>query len=327
MEDVADRAGVSRALVSLVMRESPKVSNRSRAAVLTAAGELGYRPNLMARNLASRSTDMVGVMLNDLLNPFFAEIAEGILDAAAERDVRVLFNTGSRSTLSEQRAVENLLELRTEGIILVGTQLSAGYVEQVAGEVPVLVVGRTVPTAECDTVNNDECIGSRLAVKHLIGLGHTDIAHIDGGHGAGAPARRATYIETMATHDLAAVGRVFPGGFTERSGHDAASAMLDDGPLPTALFAANDLCAVGALSRFGDTGVDVPGRISIVGYDNIALAAMHHIGLTTIHQPRFEMGRLALETLLQRVDNPSASAVHHVVAPSIVVRTTTAPPP
>jgi DNA-binding LacI/PurR family transcriptional regulator len=326
MEDVARLAGVSRALVSLVIRDSPKVSQRSRRDVLAAAERLGYRPNLIARNLASRRTMTIGVLLNDLHNPFFAEIADGILEAADRTDYRVLFSTGRRRPADEAHAVEAFLELRVDGIILVSPHIPAGQVESAAGEVPLAVVCRSLRSRTVDTVSNDERVGADLAVAHLVGLGHRRIVHIDGGSGAGGPPRRAGYRRAMRAHGLAELTRVVHGDFTELSGARAVSELLGDGDVPTAIFAANDLSAVGAFDRLAEAGLGVPEDVSLIGYDNTGLASMHHMSLTTIDQPREVMGRLAFETLLERIGRTRTEVVSHAVLPTLVVRTSTGPP-
>ena len=326
MEDVARLAGVSRALVSLVIRESPKVSERSRRDVLAAAERLGYRPNLLARNLASRRTMTLGVLLNDLHNPFFADIADGILEEADETDYRVLFSTGRRRPADEAQAVEAFLELRVDGIILVSPHIPASQIEAAAETVPLAVVCRDLRSHVVDTVSNDERVGADLAVEHLVSLGHEQIVHIDGGRGAGGPPRRAGYRRAMRRQGLAEQARVVHGDFTERSGSRAVSELLRDGHLPTAIFAANDLSAVGALDRLDEAGLRVPEDVSLIGYDNTGLAAMHHTSLTTIDQPRTAMGRLAVVTLLERIGSARTKVVNHAVLPSLVVRSSTAPP-
>jgi DNA-binding LacI/PurR family transcriptional regulator len=326
MEDVARLAGVSRALVSLVIRDSPKVSARSRRDVLAAAERLGYRPNLVARNLASRRTMTIGVLLNDLHNPFFAEIADGILEAADRTDYRVLFSTGRRRPADEAHAVEAFLELRVDGIILVSPHIPAGQVESAAGEVPLAVVCRSLRSHTVDTVSNDERVGADLAVAHLVGLGHRKIAHIDGGSGAGGPPRRAGYRRAMRAHGLAELTRVVHGDFTELSGARAVSELLGDDDVPTAIFAGNDLSAVGAFDRLAEAGLEVPGDVSLIGYDNTGLAAMHHMSLTTIDQPRALMGTMAFEMLLERIGRSRTEVVNHAVLPTLIVRSSTGPP-
>src|SRR5438128_6284165 len=245
MEDVAREAGVSRALVSLVMRDSPKVSEKRRGRVLVAAERLGYRPNAMARGLASRRTRTIGVLLNDLHNPFFAEIMDGIFQTAEELDYRLLIGTGRRVGAGERRAVDVFLEHRADGLLLVSPRLRRADILAVGRLTPTVVVGRPVRESFIDSVTNDDLAGGKLAVRHLVGLGHVRIAHIDGGRGAGASARRAGYLRETAQAGLEP--QVVSGEFTELAGARAADRLLASGQLPTAIFAANDLVAVGAM--------------------------------------------------------------------------------
>jgi DNA-binding LacI/PurR family transcriptional regulator len=325
MEDVAREAGVSRALVSLVMRERPNVSDERRRRVLDAASRLGYRPNAMARSLASRRTKIVGVILDDLRNPFFAEIAGGVEELASEVGYQLLLAAGGRQARRERAALGALLEHRVSGIILVSPRMAAADIAAAAAEAPLVLVSRAVRGVDADTVLINEAHGTGLVLDHLVGLGHEAIAHVDGGTGAGGPQRRSAYLRGMRAARLGRRALVIPGDFTEEAGVSAAGELLRRPELPTAIFAANDMVAAGLLGGLDRAGVEVPDDVSIVGYDNISIAHLAHVSLTTVDQPRNEMGRLALELLLDRIDNRRANEVR-LIEPSLVIRSTTAPP-
>ena len=327
MEDVAERAGVSRALVSLVMNDSPKVSDQKRRAVLSAARDLGYRPNLMARNLAQQRTQTFGVLVNDLHNPFFAEVIDGIETAAEEQNYRVLVQNGRRNSEREQAAVETLLQFQVEAIVLVGPRLDDEQLEAIGRTVPTVVVASSRNHPGVDTIVTDDKRGGELAVNHLASLGHERILHIDGGQNASARERRDGYTSGMRVAGLADHIDVRFGGDDEADAFNVVDEILSEGEPPTAVFAFNDLLAAGALDRFDDSKFDVPDDISLVGYDNTFIAGLRHLSLTTINQPRLSMGRLAVQTILERIEDGREEPARHTLEPELVVRGTTGPPP
>ncbi|SDN19381.1 LacI family DNA-binding transcriptional regulator [Allokutzneria albata] len=328
MEDVARVANVSRALVSLVMRGSPKVSAQRRAAVLDAAEKLGYSPHVMARALASRTSTVLGVMLSDLHNPFFAEVAEGLDSAARAEGFELIINSGGRSPARERRALNSLLSFRPAGLALLGPVVPSSAIESAAEEAPVVLVSRSSRLSTVDTVNDDGEAGSRIAVDHLVSLGHRRIAHLDGGGGSQSALRRRGYQVAMREHGLEP--EVIRSEYTDAAGAKAIKEMLaarNTVPPPTAVVAANDYNAVGAISALEEAGLRVPQDVSVIGYDNTSLASMRHVSLTTIDQPRSEMGRLAAEALLQRVREGRTDPVRKLLHPKLVTRSTTCAPP
>jgi DNA-binding LacI/PurR family transcriptional regulator len=309
-------------LVSLVMRDSPRVSDASRAKVLAAADELGYRPNRLARNLAQGRTDTVGAMVNDLTNPFFTEMIQGVANAAAEHGLEVLVNSGWGRPDGETEAIESLLDLRVTGICLGGARLPLDDLAGFAARGPLVAVSVFDRPDAFDTVSNDEGHGAELVVDHLTALGHERIAHIYAPKGAGGPQRRACFADAMAARGLEPI--LVEGDFTEEAGAAGTDALLSGGRPPTAILAANDLAAVGVLGRLAAAGLSVPGDISVVGYDDTSLAGIEAISLTTVHQPRQQLGRRALELLRERVAG-RATPCHEQVRPELQVRTSTGP--
>jgi DNA-binding LacI/PurR family transcriptional regulator len=324
--DVAARAGVSKSLVSRALRGATTVSAERRAAVWQAVEELGYRPNAVARSLVQRRSQTVGVLVADLHNLFFAGILDGIEAAAAPRGYRVLIITGHRRRAAEAPALETLLELRVDGIILAGALLSNRVVTEARAAVPVALVARDVRVPGVDTVANDDLAGAALAVEHLHGLGHRQIALVDGGRGPGAADRRRGYEAAMHRLGLGVHVRVATGDFTDEGGYQAARSLLAQGPAPTAICAANDLAATGVLTALLEAGLRVPADVSLVGYDDTALAALRHLSLTTVHQPRAAIGQAAMEAVLARIDGGDGRARRVLLAPSLVERATTGPP-
>jgi DNA-binding LacI/PurR family transcriptional regulator len=324
MQHVAEKAGVSTALVSLVMRGAANVSDYRRQLVLDAADELGYRPNVLARNLASRRSKTIGVVLNDLHNPFFAEVADGIQSAADVAEYRLLYGNGKHSIAGEAEAVETFLQFRVDGVILAGS-LDVATMEKAARSAAVVVVGRTEKSESVDTVSTDGQAGAALAVDHLIELGHHRIAHLDGGAGAGAAERSAGYVESMHRHGLSQHVQIVTGDYDESGGQGGAAELLAAPARPTAIFASNDLSAIGALDHIVSTGLRVPDDISVIGFDNTALSSLSHVSLTTINQPSDDLGQAAIDLILDRLDGRTAST-QYVGTPTLVVRTSTAPP-
>jgi len=310
----------------MVTRGEEGVSPESRKAILKAIKELDYRPNLMARGLVERRTHLFGVVISDLRNPFFSSVVSGIQDRASELGYQVLFNTGDRDPNLEERGIETLLQLRVDGLILASPRVDDIVVARAAATVPVVVLNRETSDDATDSVTNDNLTGAGLAVQHLVGLGHRRIAFISGGQGSGARIRAEGYRLAMIEMGLADEIQISDGAHTEEGGERGAREILTKPPLPTAIFASNDLCAIGAMNALEEAGIRIPEDISLIGYDNTTLAALRHISLSSIHQPGRDMGRSAVDRLSERLAGTRTTSRHDVVVPGLVVRSTTAPP-
>jgi DNA-binding LacI/PurR family transcriptional regulator len=324
--DVAARAGVSKSLVSLVMTDPSRVGEASRKAVLEAAGELGYRPNAVARSLVQRRTGVIGVVLSDLHNPFFADVADGIEAAAFDGGYRAMLSSGFLDPKRERSALTTMLELRVDALIIMGSMMKVARIEEFASTLPVTLVGRHILSKVLDSVGTDDVAGGRAAVEHLAALGHSRIAHIHAGSAAGSSRRRRGYEKEMHKRGLDEHIRLFRGDFTETGGARAMAEILSKANVPTAVFASNDAAALGAMEVIDKAGLSIPNDISLIGYDDLALSGLPRISLTTIGQPRTDLGREAIRLVLERLDEGRREARHVVVPPSLVIRSTTGPP-
>jgi DNA-binding LacI/PurR family transcriptional regulator len=320
LADVAARAGVSAGLVSLVLRSQPGPSDQTRTRVLAVARELGYRADRTASLLARRRSQHLGVFM-DVRNTFHAEMVADI-DAAATRRGYDLVLSVLTPTRDERAATEILLDFRCEGLILLGPDDRAGWLSALGQELPVVAVGRRVRSASLDVVRAADDLGVAQAVAHLAGLGHQDIAFVDGGRGTIAADRRRGYRRAMRRHALTGRIRVIPGDHTEEAGVRAAPALLEG--RATAVIASNDRCAVGLLDRLARLGVDVPGDISVVGYDDSTLARLGHVDLTTVSQDAPRQAEEAVALLAGRLDDGRTEPREVVLPPRLVIRTTTA---
>ncbi|MEO5711339.1 MAG: LacI family DNA-binding transcriptional regulator [Nocardioidaceae bacterium] len=323
MADVAARAGVSRALVSIVFRGVPGASPETRQRVMAAAEQLSYRPDQRARLLGSNRSRTVGVVFG-LHHEFHAEVVEALFGAAETTGYDLALGAAA-PTRDEARAVQSLLGYRCEALVLIGPTLSQAAIEELAERLPVVVVARALRTQAADVVRTDDFAGARAAVEHLAGLGHQSIVHVDGGRSPGAAERRRGYRAAMSALGLESRAVVIPGGLTEEDGERAAAELLA-GTRPTAVTAFNDHCASGLLAAVRAQEVSVPGGLSLVGYDDSHVAGLSSVALTTIAQDATRLASSALELAVGRVAEGADCAAGRevVVPPRLVVRRTTA---
>lgn len=323
MGDVAAAAGVSRALVSIVMRDAPGASEATRARVRGIARELGYVPDERARKLRQKSTRLIGIAF-ELQHHFHGDVVEHIYPAAARHGYDVALSAVS-PTRDEATAIESLLRERCEAVIVLSVRSGTEHLAALGRSVPIVSVARRLDDPGISVVRGNDEAGERIAVDHLARLGHTRIAHIDGGDAPGSDDRRHSYRATMRRLGLGADIDVAPGGPTEEDGAVAMAELLARPEAPTAVCAFNDRCAAGALDYAARVGLRVPADVSVMGYDDSQLSRRTHVQLTTVSQDTASLAEQAVALAIERLDGRPAREV--VVEPHLVVRGTTAPPP
>jgi DNA-binding LacI/PurR family transcriptional regulator len=322
LEDVAARAGVSRALVSIVMRDAAGASDETRERVRRAADDIGYRPDPRARRLRQLRTKLIGVTFT-AGQEFHADLVDGVYVAAEDLGYDVVLSGVTRHR-DEQRAVRTLVDDRCEGLVLIGTEMPARRLADLASRVPVVVMARRVRGV--DAVRSDDVAGAVLGMEHLVGLGHRRILYLDGGKSPGAAERLRGYRRAARHAGLPEL--TSPGGLTEREGAAAAADLLASKALPSAVFAFNDRCALGVMDTLIRAGVAVPEQVSVMGFDDSPLAGLAHIDLTTIRQDSAGLAKAAVQRLAARLDDARTddAAVDITCEPTLVVRGSTARP-
>lgn len=320
--DVANRAGVSKSLVSLVLRGSPRVSDEKREAVLEAVRELNYTPSRLAAGLAGTRTRNVGVVIDDFTNLWFAPALSGLREALEPGGYSLSIADTELNAHLDLDPLEVFRALRVDGVVLAG-EVSADAVERLG--IPAVVLGtRSTRPEGMPVIASDENAGGRLATEHLLGLGHRCAVFI-GAPGASAGARERGYLEAMAAAGLEPVVER-AGGTTEQAARETIAEMLERGERPSALVAANDRMAVGAFGALRRVGLSVPQDVSVVGYDNSPLAAYDYVSLTSVESGALDLGRTAGKTLVELMEGGARSADTVLHPPRVVIRGSSTPP-
>jgi DNA-binding LacI/PurR family transcriptional regulator len=322
--EVAQQAGVSTATVSRAINGKVPVAALTRRRIESAIRALGYEPNHVARSLVTATTDTIAIVLPDITNPFFPDLVKGIQLFADERRYTVLLlNTGA-DPAREEHSLLALRRKRVDGVILVGMAMKGDrIVRALGGDVPVVVLDRSISGLDATLVALDNAEGARLATQHLIDLGHKAIAHITGSEGLPLVAQRlGGYRKTLRAAGIRPEpDLVVAGDFTEDSGYRATDRLLAGGACFTAIFAANDLTAIGAMAALKAQGLSVPDDVSVVGFDAIHLSGYSTPPLTTVRQPAYEMGRRAAELLIDSIRATSVDKPTKVLfKPELIVR-------
>lgn len=329
IKDVAREAGVSTATVSHVINETKYVSDATRQKVQEAIEKLNFYPNAHARSLASGRSNIIGLLVSDISNPFFPELIKSIEASAFEHGYNLmLFNTNYDAKRAADY-VRRLIELKVAGVALMTAELEPALIEELKKkQVRAVFNDLGTVTEHMSNIILDYAVGIEEAVRHLVSLGHQKIAHIAGSSRIrSGKIRRDAFIDSMKRH-LPDIKNpmIFEGDFRFESGRMAATEILDLKELPTAIIAANDMMALGAMQELKTAGVSIPRDISIIGFDDIAFAALSEPPLTTVCSPRVEIGRRAIEALMTTIERPNLPGVEIRIPTYLITRRSTAPP-
>lgn len=324
--DIAKHAGVSIATVSRALNNSSRVAETTRSRILRIAAELGYEPHTSAQNLARRQSDLIAVVLPWATN-FFLEVLRGIQDRVAESGFDVLVYLARNNSEIESRLDRALTKGRAAGVLFMSNPVAGTvYGKLKHSSTPIVLTDTRHP--EFDSICVDNVLGGSVATSFLLSSGCTRVGLVMASPDSKPAAdRRSGYEQALAEagvavdESLIAFHAGVGDGYTEEAGFQSMTDLLSRGSRPDGVFVTSDEQAIGVLRAIRDAGLSSPDDISVVGFDDIPL--LRYAGLTTIRQPMYEMGRLATSRLLEMLESGSTAGEHRIMAPELVVRSTT----
>jgi LacI family transcriptional regulator len=330
IKDVARQAGVSVGTVSNVINRPDLVSEETRTRVRSVISRLGYVRSESARQLRAGASRMVGLLVLDMANPFFVDVAKGAERAARQAGLGVVVCNSAQSPEEEREYLAHFAEQRVRGVLITPVDSEAGNLGVLRGQnIPFVLVDRVSPDADACSVSVDDVAGGRLAMQHLLTAGHRAVVYVGGpGELSQVRDRRAGALKALdelgVPHDT--LTEVSVERLDVAAGRDAGARLLGLAPRPTAVFCANDLLALGVLQALFAARIGVPDDIALVGYDDIEFAAAAAVPLTSVRQPAVRMGRMAAELLLEETGEGGHRHRQVVLQPELVVRRSSLPP-
>ena len=329
MRQIAARAHVSVGTVSHVINNTAGVREPVRRRVLEAIERLGYQPSLLARGLRRNQTTIIGVIIPDISNPFFPLVVRGVEDIAYQNSYRLMLCNADNDAQKEQVYFNELRAYRMAGLIVIPSANSRLVAAAgTAGELPVICLDRCPEGWKGDSITVDNAEGAYQATRYLLGLGHRGIAAIAGQlHVTSAVERLKGFKRALRESGITiAPEYIQEGRFDRLSGYEKSLMLLQFSPRPTAIFAANDLVALGVLAAMRELGLRCPEDVSLAGFDDLEIASFTNPALTTVAQPAYQMGARAAALLFERLRGENLPAQHIVMNTSLKVRDSTAAP-
>ena len=329
MRDVAEKAGVSITSVSHFINNTRPISDSLKEQIELAMTDLDFQPNALARSLRLKQTKSVGIIVPDSANPFFANVTRSIEKALFANHYNVILGNSDGDLDRALLYLKVMTERQVDGLIFIDVGASGDVLNAALRSlnIPVILIDRIVPGVEVDYVTVTNIRGGFDATQHLISLGHRRIACLTGPRGLTASMDRvAGYRQALSEADLPLdENLIYTGDFQFESGYDGARQLLNLSPRPTAIFACNDLMAVGVMRAAAELGIVVPSELSVVGFDDIPLAKFSAPALTTIAQPTEQIGILTANRFLKRMQNQDLPPEQQILETELLIRQTTAP--
>jgi LacI family transcriptional regulator len=324
IRDVAQRAGVSAMTVSRTLNQPERVSPETRTRVLEAIKDLGYIPNAVARSLTQGRTDLIALVVSDIQNPFFTTVTRGVEDVAQRHGYTLMVGNSDEQIEKERQYLEVLVSRRVDGVILSTTGADQVRLLQ-ERHIPVVLVDRVIPGIQADSVVIDVYDGGRKLMQHLYESGYRDITFIGGTPGnSTVEARLAGCLD--GAHEAGRSLSVRLGRLDRASGEATLASLCDEGRVPEAIVAANNLVAVGAMVEMRRRGLRVPEDVGLACFGEIELASLLDPFLTVVREPAYDAGRAAMELLHQRIRGSTAPTVQKVLPVELVARRSTQRP-
>jgi DNA-binding LacI/PurR family transcriptional regulator len=325
--DIAREANVSQSTVSRVLNNSPRISEATRQRVREAMARLGYSPNAAARTLTTGRSNLIGLVVSNITNPFYPEVIEAVVATAAKEDYNVVLCNAQENWELQSAHLELLIEHQVDGAILTSSLLDSELrlAKMALDRIPLVMVNRTVNGFSVDSVHLDNTEAGRIVARHLAKLGHRRLGFVGGRQETSTNTDRLAGFRQALTElgiELSPE-HVVHGAFTYDSGYASACQLIALSDRPSALFCANDLIALGVMDAVYDAGLRVPQDVAIVGVDDVAAASLRPLALTTVRQPAAEMGSRAVKLLLERFrDGRQGEPLEIVLRPKLIVRRT-----
>jgi len=320
---VSDLAKVSLATVSRVINGNAKVSDKTRAKVLAAMKELGYRPNTIAQSLASNRSNCIGLLVSEINGPFFGQMMSGVETEIRAAGKQLLITTGHSDEEKEKEGIEFLISRNCDAIILHVESVSDEYLVKLSkGKTPIFLVSRKVNELSLNCISLDNELGGYLATKSLIDMGHQYIAYIAGPlYKPDSAARLAGHKRALQEHHIFFNEELLvEEEFKEAGGMRGLNHFLHAGAEFTALVCANDEMASGAMTFARENNIQMPNELSVVGFDNVVFAPHLYPKLTTIDNPVHQMGKMAAKLVLKNVYKQTDLEIQHLFKPSLIIR-------